>query len=120
MTLHPYVNLGIAVDLDQQGLVVPVLRDADGLNMRGIAKGIATMANSIATAPSRSPARRRISLVMRLARAMDQGVVWPPEPPVSPRTLGEQVAEQAMLVTDAPRQTRTCPDEGELTTTSPW
>ena len=43
---------------------------------------------------------------------MDQGVVWPPEPPVSPRTLGEQVAEQAMLVTDAPRQTRTCPDEG--------
>ena len=44
MTLHPYVNLGVAVDLDQQGLVVPVLRDADGLNMRGIAKGIATMA----------------------------------------------------------------------------
>ena len=44
MTLHPYVNLGVAVDLDQQGLVVPVLRDADGLNMRGIAKGIAGMA----------------------------------------------------------------------------
>ena len=44
MTLHPYVNLGVAVDLDQQGLVVPVLRDADGLNMRGIAKGIAAMA----------------------------------------------------------------------------
>ena len=30
MTLHPYVNLGIAVDLDQQGLVVPVVKDADG------------------------------------------------------------------------------------------
>jgi 2-oxoglutarate dehydrogenase E2 component (dihydrolipoamide succinyltransferase) len=44
MTLHPYVNLGIAVDLDQQGLVVPVLKDADGLNMRGIAKGITSMA----------------------------------------------------------------------------
>jgi 2-oxoglutarate dehydrogenase E2 component (dihydrolipoamide succinyltransferase) len=44
MTLHPYVNLGVAVDLDQQGLVVPVLRDADGLNMRGIAKGITAMA----------------------------------------------------------------------------
>jgi pyruvate dehydrogenase E2 component (dihydrolipoamide acetyltransferase) len=44
MTLHPYVNLGIAVDLDQQGLVVPVLRDADGLNMRGIAQGITRMA----------------------------------------------------------------------------
>ena len=44
MTLHPYVNLGIAVDLDQQGLVVPVVRDADQLNMRGIAKRIAEMA----------------------------------------------------------------------------
>jgi 2-oxoglutarate dehydrogenase E2 component (dihydrolipoamide succinyltransferase) len=44
MTLHPFVNLGIAVDLDQQGLVVPVLRDADGLNMRGIAKGVTAMA----------------------------------------------------------------------------
>jgi pyruvate dehydrogenase E2 component (dihydrolipoamide acetyltransferase) len=44
MTLHPYVNLGIAVDLDQQGLVVPVLKDADGLNMRGIAQGITKMA----------------------------------------------------------------------------
>ena len=40
MTLHPYVNLGIAVDLDQQGLVVPVVKDADELNMRGIAKRI--------------------------------------------------------------------------------
>ncbi len=46
MTLHPYVNLGIAVDLDQQGLVVPVLRDADGLNMRGIARGITAMAGA--------------------------------------------------------------------------
>jgi pyruvate dehydrogenase E2 component (dihydrolipoyllysine-residue acetyltransferase) len=44
MTLHPYVNLGIAVDLDQQGLVVPVVRDADGLNIRGIAKKITEMA----------------------------------------------------------------------------
>ena len=44
MTLHPYVNLGIAVDLDQQGLVVPVVKDADGLNMRGIAKRITEIA----------------------------------------------------------------------------
>jgi len=43
-TLHPYVNLGIAVDLDEQGLVVPVVKDADALNMRGIASKIATMA----------------------------------------------------------------------------
>ena len=46
MTLHPYVNLGIAVDLDQQGLVVPVVRDADGLNIRGIAKKITEMAGA--------------------------------------------------------------------------
>jgi 2-oxoglutarate dehydrogenase E2 component (dihydrolipoamide succinyltransferase) len=44
MTLHPYVNLGIAVDLDQQGLVVPVVRDADQLNVRGIARSVTTLA----------------------------------------------------------------------------
>ncbi len=38
-TFHPYVNLGIAVDMDEQGLVVPVINDADQLNLRG---GIAT------------------------------------------------------------------------------
>ena len=46
MTLHPYVNLGIAVDLDQQGLVVPVVKDADGLNMRGIARRITELAGA--------------------------------------------------------------------------
>ena len=46
MTLHPYVNLGVAVDLDQQGLVVPVVRDADSLNMRGIAKRITELAGA--------------------------------------------------------------------------
>jgi len=38
--LHHYVNLGIAVDLSEQGLVVPVIRDADGLNLRGLARAI--------------------------------------------------------------------------------
>jgi len=45
-TLHPYVNLGIAVDLDQQGLVVPVVKDADSLNMRGIAKRVTELASA--------------------------------------------------------------------------
>jgi 2-oxoglutarate dehydrogenase E2 component (dihydrolipoamide succinyltransferase) len=40
MTLHRYVNLGIAVDLDEQGLVVPVVRDADSLNLRGLGRAI--------------------------------------------------------------------------------
>jgi len=46
MTLHPYVNLGIAVDLDQQGLVVPVVKDADSLNMRGVAKRVTELAGA--------------------------------------------------------------------------
>ena len=44
LTLHPYVNLGIAVDLDEQGLVVPVVKGADSLNIRGIASAIASKA----------------------------------------------------------------------------
>jgi pyruvate dehydrogenase E2 component (dihydrolipoamide acetyltransferase) len=44
MTMHPYVNLGIAVDLNQQGLVVPVVKDADQLNMRGVAQRITQLA----------------------------------------------------------------------------
>jgi pyruvate dehydrogenase E2 component (dihydrolipoamide acetyltransferase) len=44
LTLHPYVNLGIAVDLDEQGLVVPVVKDADSLNIRGVASEIARKA----------------------------------------------------------------------------
>jgi pyruvate dehydrogenase E2 component (dihydrolipoamide acetyltransferase) len=43
--LHHYVNLGIAVDLSEQGLVVPVIRDADGLNLRGLARAIRAAAD---------------------------------------------------------------------------
>jgi pyruvate dehydrogenase E2 component (dihydrolipoamide acetyltransferase) len=35
------VHLGIAVDLDEQGLVVPVIRNADGLTVTGLARAIA-------------------------------------------------------------------------------
>ena len=42
--VHHYVNLGIAVDLAEQGLVVPVIRDADGLNLRGLARAIRAVA----------------------------------------------------------------------------
>ena len=34
------VNLGVAVDLDHRGLVVPVVRDASGLTLMGVAKAI--------------------------------------------------------------------------------
>lgn len=46
MTLHPYVNLGVAVDLDGAGLVVPVIDDADQLNIRGIASQVKTLAGA--------------------------------------------------------------------------
>ena len=43
--LHHYVHLGIAVDLAEQGLVVPVIRDADRLNLRGLAHAIRVVAD---------------------------------------------------------------------------
>ena len=44
MTLHHYVNLGIAVDLSEQGLLAPVVKNADSLNIRGLARNIAAVA----------------------------------------------------------------------------
>jgi pyruvate dehydrogenase E2 component (dihydrolipoamide acetyltransferase) len=46
MTLHHYVNLGIAVDLSEQGLVAPVVKNADSLNIRGLARNIAAVAGA--------------------------------------------------------------------------
>ncbi len=40
MTLHRYVNLAIAVDLNEQGLMAPVIKGVDGLNLRGVARAI--------------------------------------------------------------------------------
>jgi pyruvate dehydrogenase E2 component (dihydrolipoamide acetyltransferase) len=40
LVVHRAVNLGIAVDLDFQGLVVPVIRAADGLRLRALARAI--------------------------------------------------------------------------------
>ena len=45
--LHHYVNLGIAVDLNEQGLVAPVVKDADGLNLRGLARAIRAAADKV-------------------------------------------------------------------------
>lgn len=42
---HHYVNLGIAVDLDGKGLVAPVIRNADTLNLRGTARAIRAKAD---------------------------------------------------------------------------
>ncbi len=44
LIVHRDVNLGIAVDLDFEGLLVPVVRNADGLRLRQIARGISDIA----------------------------------------------------------------------------
>jgi 2-oxoglutarate dehydrogenase E2 component (dihydrolipoamide succinyltransferase) len=41
---HRQINLGIAVDLDQEGLVVTPVKGADGLRLRGIAREVARLA----------------------------------------------------------------------------
>jgi pyruvate dehydrogenase E2 component (dihydrolipoamide acetyltransferase) len=45
LIVHHYVNLGIAVDMNFQGLIVPVVKDADGKRLRVIAREIADLAN---------------------------------------------------------------------------
>ncbi len=43
--LHPRVNLGLAVSLGEEGLIVPVLKDADELSLLGLARAIGDLAN---------------------------------------------------------------------------
>ena len=38
--MHRDINLGIAVDLDNEGLIVPVVHRADELNLRGMSRRI--------------------------------------------------------------------------------
>ena len=44
-TFHGHVNLGIGVDLNQEGLVVMTMRDADGLRLRGIGREVKRLAD---------------------------------------------------------------------------
>ena len=44
LVVHRYVDLGIAVDLDYQGLLVPVVRDAESKRLRAIAREINDLA----------------------------------------------------------------------------
>ena len=45
LVVHGYVDLGIAVDLDYTGLLVPVVRNADGKRIRAIAREINDLAS---------------------------------------------------------------------------
>jgi 2-oxoglutarate dehydrogenase E2 component (dihydrolipoamide succinyltransferase) len=44
LVLHRVINIGLAVSLGEEGLIVPVLRDADGLSLLGIARAINDLA----------------------------------------------------------------------------
>jgi 2-oxoglutarate dehydrogenase E2 component (dihydrolipoamide succinyltransferase) len=44
LIVHNYVNLAIAVDLDFEGLLAPVVRDAEGKRLRAIAREIDALA----------------------------------------------------------------------------
>ncbi len=44
LVVHRYVDLGIAVDLDYEGLIAPVIRDADSKRLRAIAREIHDLA----------------------------------------------------------------------------
>ena len=44
LIVHNYVNLGIAVDLNFEGLLVPVIHDADGKRLRALAREISGLA----------------------------------------------------------------------------
>ena len=49
LVVHGFVDLGIAVDLDYAGLLVPVIRDADGKRLRAIAREIHDLAGRART-----------------------------------------------------------------------
>ena len=44
LTVHHYVNLGIAVDLEQRGLIVPVIKGAEGKRLRQLSREIRDLA----------------------------------------------------------------------------
>jgi pyruvate/2-oxoglutarate dehydrogenase complex dihydrolipoamide acyltransferase (E2) component len=44
INLHPRINLGLAVSLGEEGLIVPVLKGAEALSLLGMARAIADLA----------------------------------------------------------------------------
>ena len=49
LIVHRDINLGIAVDLDNEGLIVPVVHNAEELNLRGMARRIRELADRART-----------------------------------------------------------------------
>ena len=59
LIVHNYVNLGIAVDLDFKGLMVPVIHDADGKRLRALAREISDLARRARSKQARPRRHRR-------------------------------------------------------------
>ncbi|HWM21006.1 MAG TPA: dihydrolipoamide acetyltransferase family protein [Ilumatobacteraceae bacterium] len=49
LVVHNYIDLGIAVDLNYEGLLAPVVRDAESKRLRAIAREISDLANRAKT-----------------------------------------------------------------------
>ncbi len=49
LIVHNYIDLGIAVDLDFEGLLAPVVRDAESKRLRALAREISDLANRART-----------------------------------------------------------------------
>jgi pyruvate dehydrogenase E2 component (dihydrolipoamide acetyltransferase) len=49
LVVHRDIHLGVAVDLDMQGLIAPVVHHADGQSLRGLARAIADLATRART-----------------------------------------------------------------------
>jgi 2-oxoglutarate dehydrogenase E2 component (dihydrolipoamide succinyltransferase) len=45
LVVHRDINLGYAVDLNLEGLIVPVVHNADGQSLRGLARSVADLAS---------------------------------------------------------------------------
>jgi pyruvate dehydrogenase E2 component (dihydrolipoamide acetyltransferase) len=45
LVVHPQINLGIAVDLNHEGLIVPVIHHAEEVTLRGVARRIRDLAD---------------------------------------------------------------------------
>jgi 2-oxoglutarate dehydrogenase E2 component (dihydrolipoamide succinyltransferase) len=49
VVLHRAINIGMATSLGEEGLIVPVIKDADGLSLLGIARTVNDLANRART-----------------------------------------------------------------------
>ena len=45
LLLHPHINVGMATSLGEDGLIVPVIKGADGLSLLGMARAVNDLAN---------------------------------------------------------------------------